>query len=65
MSLKVMIYGTVGLPYIKKAREAYGEKAVFIDVESDLSKLREMLNYSDGSKQIPVIVEGDKVTIGF
>jgi hypothetical protein len=25
----------------------------------------EMLNYSGGKRQVPVIVEGDKVTVGF
>jgi len=24
-----------------------------------------MLKYSDGSRKVPVIVEGDKITIGF
>ena len=60
-----MIFGTVSWPYTSKAREAYGDKAVFFDVGTDLKKLNEMLNLSGGRRQVPVIVEGDKVTVGF
>ena len=65
MSSKVMIFGTVSWPYTSKAREAYGDKAVFFDVKADLKKLNEMLSLSGGRRQVPVIVEGDKVTVGF
>jgi glutaredoxin len=34
-------------------------------VESDPEKLVEMLKLSNGRKQIPVIVEGEKITVGF
>ncbi len=44
---------------------AYGERAVYINVESDRTKLEEMLAYSGGKFQVPVIVIGKKVTIGF
>lgn len=27
--------------------------------------MEEMLHYSGGARQVPVIVEGDKVTIGY
>ncbi len=27
--------------------------------------MKAMLKYSDGSRKVPVIVEGDKITIGF
>jgi len=37
---------------------------VYYDVHEDPAKLQEMLKYSEGSRQVPVIVEGDKVTIG-
>jgi glutaredoxin len=37
---------------------------VYYDVHEDKTKLEEMLKYSNGSRQVPVIVEGDKVTIG-
>jgi glutaredoxin len=34
-------------------------------VGSNSAKLEEMLKYSNGRRQVPVIVEGDKVTVGF
>jgi glutaredoxin len=34
-------------------------------VKSDSAKLQEMLKISGGVRQVPVIVEGDKVTIGY
>jgi glutaredoxin len=34
-------------------------------VKKDKTKLDEMLEYSQGKRKVPVIVEGDKVTIGF
>jgi len=34
-------------------------------VHEDLKKLEEMLTYSGGRMQVPVIVEGDKVSVGF
>jgi glutaredoxin len=34
-------------------------------VDKDKEKLKEMLTLSGGRRQVPVIVEGDKVTVGF
>lgn len=65
MSPKVRIYGTGSCPYTQKARKAYGERAIFVDVGSSPTALEEMLRYSKGKRQIPVIVEGEKITIGF
>lgn len=65
MSAKVKIFGTTSWPYTRKAREAYGDKAIFLDVESDPKKLDEMLKLSGGLRNIPVIVEGEKVSLGF
>jgi len=31
---------------------------------SDPEKLEEMLKYSEGVRKVPVIVEGEKVTVG-
>ena len=47
-----------------KAREAYGE-ADYFDVKVDAAKLDEMLKYSKGQRNVPVIVEGDTVTVGY
>jgi glutaredoxin len=34
-------------------------------VKSDESRLKEMLRHSDGARKVPVVVEGDKVTVGY
>jgi len=65
MEDKIRIYGTENCPFCKKARESYGEKAIFIDVDGNPERLEEMLSYSRGKRTVPVIVDGDKVTVGF
>ena len=42
-----------------------GEKAEYFDVKIDAVKLDEMLKFSKGARKVPVIVEGDKVSIGY
>ena len=65
MKDRIIIYGTDTWPFCNQAREAYGDRAVYINVNQDPKKLKEMLVYSGGKMQVPVIVEGDKVRIGF
>jgi len=65
MEDKIRIYGTETCPYCQQAREAYGERAVFINVDGNPEKLEEMLAYSGGKRTVPVIVEGENVTVGF
>jgi glutaredoxin 3 len=65
MAAKVIIYGKVGWPYTEKAREAYGAEAEYIDVKVNAGKLEEMLKLSKGKRKVPVIVEGEKVTVGY
>ena len=36
-----------------------------MDVKSESGKLEEMLAYTGGVRKVPVIVEGEKVTIGY
>ncbi len=62
---KILIYGTSTCPFCVQAQEAYKDRAVFIDVDKDAEKLKEMLTLSGGRRQVPVIVEGEKVTVGF
>ncbi len=62
---KIRIYGTETCRYCQQAREAYGERAVFINVDGNPEKLEEMLSYSGGKRTVPVIVDGENVTIGF
>ncbi len=65
MKPRVVIYGTETCPFAKKAREAYGDRAIFYNVMDDPERLLEMLVYSKGEQRVPVIVEGKKVTIGY
>lgn len=65
MEDKMIIYGTDTCPFCVQARAAYKDRAVFINVDKDPEKLKEMLALSGGIRQVPVIIEGDKVTIGF
>jgi glutaredoxin 3 len=37
----------------------------YFDVKQDPSRLAEMLKYANGQRQVPVIVQGGKVTIGY
>jgi glutaredoxin len=34
-------------------------------VKADSTKLEEMLKYSGGIRKVPVILEGEKITIGY
>ena len=36
-----------------------------MNVLADPAKLKEMLKHSKGARKVPVIVDGEKVTIGF
>ncbi|NLI14266.1 UXX-star selenoprotein family 1 [Pelotomaculum propionicicum] len=65
MEDKVVIYGRPGCPFTDKALAAYGERAKYINVQSDSEKLQEMLILSEGVRKVPVIVEGGNVTIGY
>ena len=44
---------------------AYGDSATYIDVDADIKDLQKMLDCSGGRMAVPVIVEGERVTIGF
>lgn len=37
----------------------------YVNVKQRKSDLERMLKYSKGVREVPVIVDGDKVTIGF
>ena len=65
MGEKVVIYGKAGCPYTGRARSAYGEKATYVEVLEDTNKLEEMLRFSNGVRKVPVIVENNKVQIGY
>ena len=64
MSDQIIIYGKSGWPYTQKAREAYTDHQYF-DVKHDQAKMDEMLKLSNGKRNVPVIVAGEKVSIGY
>lgn len=66
MSDKVIIYGKMGCPFSVAAKHHYESKGAceYHDVLSSKSAYKEFLKYSP-DRLVPVIIEGDKVTVGF
>ena len=65
---KILIYGKDTWPFTNAAREAYKKKGLevdYINVIDNPLKLDEMLNYSNGKRKVPVILEGNKVILGY
>lgn len=65
---KVLIFGKDLCPYTSRAREEFSRRRIafeYIDVLEDAEGLQEMLRYSKGRRNVPVIVEAGEVTIGF
>ena len=64
----VIIYGKLSWPYTVKAREAFeaeGRSVDYRDVVQNPGLLDEMMKVSKGKRQVPVILDGEKVQIGF
>jgi glutaredoxin 3 len=64
----VVIFGKDTCPYTQDAREHYKKRGVAVDyvnVKKDAAGLQRMLEFSGGRRNVPVIVEDGKVTIGF
>lgn len=64
----VVIYGKDACPYTWAAREdfeARGTSVKYVDVKKDPMALARMLTLTGGRRQVPVIVEEGRVTIGF
>jgi glutaredoxin 3 len=64
----VQIFGKDTCPYTQAARDHYLSLAVpfqYFNVKKNAAELERMLKFSRGKREVPVIVEGDKVTIGF
>jgi hypothetical protein len=38
---------------------------IYRDVKEDAQAMQEMLQLTQGNRQVPVMVEGDKISIGF
>jgi glutaredoxin len=64
----VLIFGKDSCPYTQAARDDYAARNVpfeYLNVKKNPADLERMLAFSDGRRQVPVIVEGSKVTVGF
>ncbi|MBA3886853.1 MAG: glutaredoxin family protein [Acidobacteria bacterium] len=64
----VLIFGKDTCPYTQAALEDYEGRQVpvqYINVKKNAADLQRMLTYSAGRREVPVIVEGERVTIGF
>ena len=64
----VQIFGKDTCPYTLAARDHYKSLAVpfeYFNVKKNPAELERMLAFTHGKRQVPVIVEGDKVTIGY
>jgi glutaredoxin 3 len=64
----VLIFGKDSCPYTLAARDHYRDEGVafeYQNVKKDPAALTRMLQFSGGRRDVPVIVEGDRVTIGF
>jgi glutaredoxin 3 len=64
----VLIFGKDTCPYTQAARDDYARRHLpvqYFNVKKDARALERMLEFSLGRRQVPVIVEGGKVTIGF
>lgn len=63
-----LIFGKDNCPYTIAAREDFAHRQVpfeYVNVKKSAADLDRMLTYSKGQRRVPVIVEGEKVTIGF
>jgi glutaredoxin len=66
----VLIFGKAHCPYTEAAIEDCTDRGVafeYVDVKARPADLDRMLEYSQGRRRVPVIVDtdGGKVTIGF
>ena len=65
---EVLIFGKDSCPYTTAAVEDYQARKVpyrYINVKKDRAELDRMLTFTGGRRQVPVIVEDGRVTIGF
>jgi glutaredoxin len=68
MADEVLIYGKDSCPYTAAAIEDYQERQVpfrYINVKKDRAELERMIALTGGRRQVPVIVDAGRVTIGF
>ncbi len=65
---KVLIFGHDFCDYTSSARADYSDRNIpfeYINVLEDEDGLRRMMDLNHGSRDIPVIVEDGRVSVGF
>jgi glutaredoxin len=68
MAEQITLFMKSGCPHCFNAKrdfEARGVEYVEHNVKEDKAALAEMLELNGGRRQVPTIVEGDSVTVGF
>ena len=64
----ITIFGKDTCPYTQAAIDDHRDRGVpftYVNVKKDPVQLERMLGYSKGQRRVPVIVNGEEVTIGF
>lgn len=64
----VLIFGKDACPYTNAARDHYGRAGTpfeYVNVKKNPAELERMLAFSHGRREVPVIVDGEVVTVGF
>ncbi len=64
----VTIFGKDSCPYTQAAIEDHERRGIefeYVNVKKNAGELQRMLVFSRGQRRVPVIVEGERVTIGF
>lgn len=64
----VQIFGKDTCPYTQAARDDYAARGIEVtyrNVKKDPAALSEMLELTKGRRDVPVIVESGRITIGF
>jgi glutaredoxin len=64
----VEIFGKDTCPYTQAARDHYlslGVRFEYVNVRKNPAELQRMLALTHGRREVPVIVDGDTVTIGY
>ena len=66
--MTTVIFGKDSCPYTQAALDEYRRRGVpleYVRVSGSAANLERMLQHTKGKRRVPVIVEGEKVTIGF
>ena len=64
----VTIFGKDTCPYTRAARDEYAQRGVdveYVNVKGSADAMARMLSHTNGRRDVPVIVDGDEVSIGF